>query len=166
MIKPARPYIMDVEASGFGSASYPIEVGLALEPGVRFCTLIRPLDHWDHWDEQAESTHKISRDALFSHGLDVAEVASELNRLLAGKFVFSDAWGVDNTWITKLFHAARINRAFSLWALESVMREPQIEVWRDTRDAVAAELGIERHRASNDAWIIQETFVRTLAMIS
>ena len=62
MIRPSRPYIIDVEASGFGSDSYPIEVGLALEPGERFCTLIRPLDHWDHWDEQAESVHKISRD--------------------------------------------------------------------------------------------------------
>jgi hypothetical protein len=166
MIKPSRPYIIDVEASGFGSASYPIEIGLALEQGERFCTLIRPPDQWAHWDERAQAVHGISREVLFSHGLGVVEVASELNRRLENKFVFSDAWAVDNAWVIKLFAAARMEQAFSLWTLESVMREPQIEIWLETRDAVAAELRIERHRASNDALIIQETFVRTLALVS
>jgi hypothetical protein len=166
MIRPSRPYIIDVEASGFGSESYPIEVGLALDPGERFCTLIRPPDDWAHWDEEAEALHKISREALFSHGRSVTEVATELNRRLENKFVFSDAWAVDNAWIVGLFAAARMEQAFSLWALESVVREDQIALWRETRDAVAVELGLERHRASNDAWIIQETFVRTLEMAS
>ncbi len=40
------PYIIDIEASGFGSNSYPTEVGLALEPEQRFCSLINMIDRW------------------------------------------------------------------------------------------------------------------------
>lgn len=164
MIRPAHPYIIDVEASGLGPDSYPIEVGLALDPDQRFCTLIRPPDHWDHWDSQAESVHKISRESLRESGRPVTEVALELNRLLRDKVVFSDAWGVDNQWIVELYAAAGIEKSFRVSALEMILTERQIDLWMKTRDAVVLDLGLERHRASNDSWIIQETYVRTLAM--
>ena len=45
-----NPLIIDVEASGFGSKSYPIEIGVALNDGQRFCTLILPAPNWTHWD--------------------------------------------------------------------------------------------------------------------
>jgi hypothetical protein len=90
-------------------------------------------------------------------------VAVELNRLLEGRTVFSDAWSVDNPWIISLFAAARVKRAFSVSALEMLLSEEQIALWPEMRDAVVSELGLTRHRASNDAWIIQETFARTLA---
>ena len=53
------PSIMDIEASGFGRSSYPIEVGYVLGDGSSFCTLIRPLPSWTHWDASAESVHHI-----------------------------------------------------------------------------------------------------------
>lgn len=164
MIRPSRPYIIDVEASGFGSKSYPIEVGLALGPNERFCTLIRPVDYWKHWDSQAESVHKISREALRKNGRLVTEVARELNRQLGSEVVYSDAWGVDNAWVVELFAAAGMNKTFAVSSLEMILTEPQIAVWSDTRDKVVSELRLERHRASNDARIIQETYIRTLAM--
>ena len=166
MIRPARPYIIDIEASGFGSNSYPIEVGLALEPDRRYCTLIRPVDHWNHWDNQAESVHKISREILRKNGRQVFEVARELNHRLDGKVVYSDAWGVDNAWVVELYAAAGINKTFTVSSLEMILTEPQIAVWKEMRDQVVSDLKVERHRASNDAWIIQETYVRTLAMTS
>lgn len=43
-VKPFRPFILDVEASGFGCESYPIEIGLALEKENRYCSLIIPSD--------------------------------------------------------------------------------------------------------------------------
>ena len=43
-----RPFIIDVEASGFGSSSYPIEIGVALEYGSRHSALIKPADDWIH----------------------------------------------------------------------------------------------------------------------
>ena len=166
MIKTTRPYIIDVEASGFGSTSYPIEVGLALEPGQRYCTLIKPADHWDHWDAQAESVHGISRENLLHKGRPVIEVTEELNQLLENKVVFSDAWGVDNSWIIQLYATAGIDRTFGVSALEMLLSEAQMRLWAKTRDSVIADLGLERHRASNDSWIIQETYIRTLAMTS
>ena len=58
------PTVLDVEASGFGRNSYPIEVGFVLPDGHTFCTLIRPQAHWTHWDEQAAQTHHIPRKVL------------------------------------------------------------------------------------------------------
>lgn len=164
MNKIRYPYIIDLEASGLSSNSYPIEVGLALEPGRRYCTLIKPADSWDHWDQQAESVHKINRDILTTRGRPVTEVAHQLNQLLKDKVVYSDAWGVDNSWVVTLFAAAGVDKAFSVSALEMILSEPQIEVWMETRDSVVEELGLARHRASNDARIIQETYIRTLTI--
>ena len=48
------PTIIDVEASGFGPYSYPIEIGVALDNGDKYCTLILPAPAWTHWDEEAE----------------------------------------------------------------------------------------------------------------
>ena len=51
------PAVLDVEASGFGRESYPIEVGYVLSGGQTYCSLIRPLPEWTHWDPQAERVH-------------------------------------------------------------------------------------------------------------
>jgi hypothetical protein len=166
MHKTNHPYIIDLEASGLSSHSYPIEVGLALAPGRRFCALIKPVDEWEHWDRQAESVHGIRRDILLEKGRSVTEIATELNQLLGKRTVYSDAWGVDSPWVTTLFAAAGVEKTFDVSALELILNEQQIEVWEQTRNAVVRDLGLTRHRASNDAWIIQETYARTAAMTS
>ena len=166
MWKTRHPYIIDLEASGLASNSYPIEVGLALAPGQRFCALIKPADEWQHWDQHAESVHGISRDMLLKKGRSITEIATEMNQLLSNRTVYSDAWGVDNSWVTTLFAAARMDKTFNVSALEMILNEQQIDVWMETRNAVVRDLGLTRHRASNDAWIIQETYARTLAIAS
>ena len=40
------PPILDVEASGFGPGSYPIEIGYVLGDGTAYCTLISPAISW------------------------------------------------------------------------------------------------------------------------
>lgn len=165
-MKTRYPYIIDLEASGLASNSYPIEVGLALTPGNRFCALIKPVDEWEHWDQQAESVHGISRDILLKMGRPVTEIAAKLNQLLGSMTVYSDAWSVDNNWVITLFAAARMKKTFNVSALEMIMNERQIDVWNETKNAVVSDLGITRHRASNDAWIIQETYARTLVITS
>jgi len=84
MHRPDTPYIIDVEASGFGGTSYPIEVGVALDGGRRFCTLIQPAPSWTFWSDQAEATHGVSRQQLRTFGKPVPEVAGLLNEKLAG----------------------------------------------------------------------------------
>ena len=48
------PAVLDIEASGFGRDSFPVEVGFVLPDGETFCTLIRPAAGWTHWDDSAE----------------------------------------------------------------------------------------------------------------
>jgi hypothetical protein len=159
-----RPNIIDIEASGFGPDSYPIEVGFVLGDGQKYCTLISPLDEWVHWDEQAEQVHGISRRTLATHGEPAAQVAAELNRLLQGRTVYSDYWSVDQSWLNTLFYATRMMMGFHLSSIELIMSESQIEDWQSKRDAVLAEHGGNRHRASYDAWVIQETFARSCSV--
>ena len=73
------PAFIDVEASGLGRGSYPIEIGISLASGDRHCWLIRPPAHWTHWDPGAEAVHHISRARLIERGRPAEEVAAELN---------------------------------------------------------------------------------------
>lgn len=156
------PVILDIEASGFGRGSYPIEVGVALPDARTQCYLIRPDVSWTHWDPSAEAVHHIRRDILLTRGKPVAEVADALNSLLEGQCVYSDAWGQDSSWLALLFEYADRSQRFRLEPLRAVMSEAQTERWHATRNDVETRLAATRHRASVDALVIQRTFVATL----
>ncbi|MCP4234821.1 MAG: hypothetical protein GY770_14780, partial [Aestuariibacter sp.] len=44
------PSIIDIEASGFGAHSYPVEIGVIREDGGKFCQLVKPYPDWTHWE--------------------------------------------------------------------------------------------------------------------
>ncbi|NDY71371.1 hypothetical protein DO021_02690 [Desulfobacter hydrogenophilus] len=160
-IMPFRPFIVDVESSGLGCESYPIEIGLALEGENRYCSLILPADRWTHWDTAAQDTHHISREVLIKYGKPLNYVAKGLNRVLKGLTVYSDGWVTDKLWVTRLFSEAGIRQAFTISPLECILTEPQMEIWHTTKDSIIASMALTRHRACSDAFIIQETFYRT-----
>lgn len=153
------PIILDIEASGFGKGSYPIEVGVAMEDGSLHAWLIRPQQDWTHWQDSAEAVHGISRERLQNEGLSLRQVADELNELLAGKTVYSDGWGVDRTWLARLFYEAGVIQAFKLESIYSKLTEEQLERWHHTREEVLKQTGMVPHRAGTDALIIQKTFL-------
>ena len=157
-----RPIIIDVEASGLGRGSYPIEVGIANGSGETHCMLIKPLAEWQHWDHSAELMHGITRDILASYGHPVAEVARKLNALLGGETVYSDAWGNDSSWISQLFDAAEMSQHFRVQSLRDLLSEIQIESWHETKQHIVEENGMSRHRASADALLLQQTYCQTL----
>ncbi len=159
-----KPAIIDVESSGLGSNSYPIEIGVSLSSGDRYCSLIRPEPEWTSWDSEAEKLHGISRQMLLSRGKHVVEVAQDLNGLLEDQTVFSDGWVVDQRWVAQLFAAASIPQRFYVSPLETILTEEQMTIWHQTKEKVIRELKLKRHRASADAQIIQETFDRTQAL--
>lgn len=163
MAGPRTPIIIDVEASGFGGTSYPIEVGVALDDDTKYCSLILPAAEWDHWDSEAEKVHRIARDILETYGKPIPEVAAHMNHLLEGKTLYTDGWVVDKPWLTTLFHKARMEMKFRVSPLEMILTQAQMERWHETKDRVLAEVQKHRHRASFDAWIIQQTYQRTLA---
>lgn len=155
------PTVIDIEASGFGRKSYPIEVGLAMPDGQSHCFIISPPDHWTFWDEEAEAVHGITRELLMEHGRKPIDVGNDLNRLLVGQRVYSDAWSHDISWLGKLFDLIQVPQLFQLDSLRTLMPEAQVVHWHPTKEIVVRELKLNRHRASSDALIIQETFKRT-----
>jgi len=156
------PAIIDVEASGFGKRSYPIEVGVVLPDGASHCFLIKPDQSWTHWDEQAEALHGITRETLRQHGKEPAVVASALNRLLAGQTIYTDAWSFDLSWLGKLHDIADVPQRYRLDTLRGLLSEVQSEHWHEIKARIVIEMQLTRHRASADARIIQETFRRSL----
>jgi hypothetical protein len=159
-----KPSIIDVESSGLGPDSYPIEIGVSLSSGDRYCSLILPAPSWTGWDRTAEEIHGISRQALLSSGKPIGDVARELNRLLENQTVYTDGWVVDQRWIVQLFYEAAIPQRFFVSALETILSEGQMKIWHETKNRLIKELKLKRHRASADAQIIQETYKRTLEL--
>ena len=162
--KPAdvalSPTVLDIEASGFGRNSYPIEVGYVLPTGHTFCTLIKPESHWTHWDEQAAQTHHIPREILDQRGMSAVLVAQKLNADLRGQTVYSDGWANDYSWLGALFEVAQTYPAFRLENLRLLLTENEAEHWHLFKAQISAERGAQRHRASSDARLLQLTFQR------
>lgn len=156
-----RPNIIDIEASGMGRLSYPIEIGLALTDKDRYCSLIKPCGSWTHWDKKAEAMHCISRKLLMENGIAIRDVARKINSILGRMTVYSDGWVVDKPWLSKLFEKAGIRQTFHISPLEMILSEAQMEIWHATKDDVVRELNVKRHRASIDAFVIQETYMQT-----
>lgn len=155
------PIIVDIEASGFGKNSYPIEVGFIDESLNTWCALIKPEEDWHHWDSEAEGMHFISRDCLLKHGKSAKLVAQTLNDQLQHKTVYSDGWMHDFTWISLLFDSAKIPQRFKLEDLRNVLTPNQEAAWHATKNLIQQELKIQRHRASVDAKVLQLTWQRT-----
>ena len=155
------PAIIDNEASGFGRGSYPIEVGIALGDGELYSFLIKPAESWTHWNKEAEKVHGISRQRLLEEGLSPRAIALQLNELLRGMVMYSDAWGFDSSWIARLFDEAGLVQRFKVESINKLFSEDQMEHWNRIKDQVWSERGTNhRHRAAQDVSVIQETFKR------
>lgn len=150
--------MLDIEASGFGRGSYPIEVGFVLGDGEARCMLIQPAAHWTHWDAAAERLHRISREDLQLHGCPIRDVVEVLNDRLCGRTLFSDGWVHDYSWLAVLYEAARRVPTFRLESLRALLTPDEIDRWPATKQRVANELALPRHRACADARLLQATF--------
>lgn len=162
MLLTLLPAVLDIEASGLGRQSYPIEVGCILPDGKTFCSLIRPEPEWLHWDPEAEKLHRISRELTVKAGRSACDVAHLLNGHLRGLTVYSDGWANDFTWIAALFEAVELSPYFKLENLRSLLSEDEAACWHDVKQQVANELGLQRHRASSDARVLQRTLQRLM----
>ena len=151
----ALPAVLDVEASGFGRGSYPIEIGFVEPGGALFCALILPAAEWTHWDDSAEALHGITRAKLLAHGKPARWVARELNDRLRGLTVYSDGWGHDYPWLACLFDSVDMQPSFHLEDLRRLLTEDEAARWHDVTLAVRREQNLRRHRASSDARVLQ-----------
>lgn len=161
---PDVPCVLDIEASGFGRSSYPIEVGWVLPDGRSRCTLVRPVPAWTHWDAEAERVHRITRETLLAHGRQPAEVAAMLNADLAGSTVYCDGWAHDYPWLAALFEEAGVQPRFRLESAARLLDDTRLARLDELTRVARAELGLERHRASSDARALQAALARLAAV--
>ena len=157
------PAVLDIEASGFGRESYPIEIGFITADGAAACTLVRPEAGWTHWDPAAEAVHGIRRDTALQHGRSAADVARWLNAALAGQVVYCDGWAHDYAWLGVLFEAAGQQPAFRLEHVVRLLSAEQAERLGPVRQAAWSAAPGTRHRASSDARLLQQALAAVLS---
>lgn len=150
---------IDLEASGLGASSWPIEVGWCMAKGAAEARLIKPAPDWplDAWDDNAETLHGISIDELARRGDRVEDVCIRLNDALKGLRVYSDAPDWDGFWLFRLFSAADMPQEFSLidfGKIFSGMARRDI----DALIAIAAKTAPHRHRAREDVMHMRTVF--------
>lgn len=139
---------IDLEASGLGAESYPIEVAWKNDTtGERDSFLINPesAEGWHYWDEYAEEMHGLDREELCHKGLDIKEACERLNLKLAGKTLVSDAYQFDLFWLKRLFSATGLQPSFRLAGLERFLSKEQL-----IQFGFLAKAQFRRHRAMND----------------
>lgn len=154
----ATPYILDIEASGLGDESYPIEIAwCSIDGNDCYSTLINPesAGGWDYWDDFAESAvHGISRKQCCERGENVVIVARRLSDLLLNAPVFSDAPYQDQLWIKALFDASGAVCPSALMPIE------QLVAVEDRPGLTRSLSELERpHRALNDCIALRELIV-------
>lgn len=149
--------IIDFEASGLSSSSFPLEVGVVLEDGQGFESLIQPKHEWRHWDPEAERMHGIPRHRLVLEGKPAIQVCNLLNQFCQGLTLYSDCWVHDYAWLMKLYMTAGVQVAFQCSPIERLLSDTEMLDWRCRKTDMAAALALQEHRALNDALIIQQT---------
>jgi DNA polymerase III epsilon subunit-like protein len=157
------PCVIDIEASGFGRHSYPIEVGYVLPDGRARCMLVRPAEGWTHWDDEAAQVHGITRAILATHGRAVHDVARLLNQELAGQTVYCDGWAHDYSWLAALFEEAGLAPSFKLESVNRLLGDTELSRLDHARRNAIHDMGLTRHRASNDARALQLALSRVTA---
>ncbi|MEM6648748.1 MAG: hypothetical protein AAF603_00695 [Pseudomonadota bacterium] len=150
---------VDVEASGLGPSSWPIEVGWVFETGDPCSILIRPADNWSmtHWEKSAEALHQIPPTSLLTQGKSPIETALVLNAALGEAKVYSDAPDYDSFWLFRLYDAAGIKPNFILHDLGELLHP----LWnRPPKDLVdlASKKAPHVHRAADDVRHLQTMY--------
>ncbi len=143
--------LIDLEASGLGDRSFPIEVGWAIGEASPAAFLIKPHESWSltAWDEGAEQLHGLSFETLQNTGTDPGLVCKKLNDVLAGRIVYSDAPDWDGFWLYRLHSAAGMRQTFSLANFADLM--PPITLTEKMALVAAANTrAAHAHRATED----------------
>ena len=142
---------IDLEASGLGPQSWPIEIGWGFVGWGPRAMLVKPADAWSMkaWEKSAEELHQISIDQLLREGKPPLEAALVLNAALGGAEVYSDAPDHDGFWLYRLYEAAGVKANFKLLDITNLLAPLAIST---PDDLVKRAQAIEphTHRADQD----------------
>ena len=160
----------DIEASGLGEGSYPIEIAIAEMRGDTHHWLIDPssVSGWTHWDSAAEKVHGLSKWELIDWGESAGDVATQIFPLIQGRRLMSDNPEVDHAWLTVLFDAAGMVMPDVQFidAIESCRTTlARVEEDRHDRDERlfnlkqwARAMHVPKHRAKPDALYLRRLY--------
>jgi len=151
---------LDIEASGLGPSSFPLEVGWAFLDGPSGSRLIKPASGWNYPDRDplADELHGITWQQIDTEGLAAWEVAAALEQLLGGgrSTVFSDAPQMGGFWLDRLFEQFSAERSFQLVDFTLALRR----TFPLTPAADDADRGVLRHhRAEADALLLRQLWL-------
>jgi len=100
--------IIDIEASGLGPGSFPIEIGwFGFGCAVWRISADRPEADWplSAWDEVAEDSHAIWLAMLRREGMLAADLCRALRGAFNGLMLVSAADLSDQAWLDRLLEA-------------------------------------------------------------
>lgn len=149
--------IIDIEASGLGPESYPIEIAAYNGVELSYSVLINPdtAEDWSHWDYIAEEDiHGISREFLQEHGEDAFLTVIRMNKVLDGQVLYSDALDSDLFWVRRLYEQV-LDRPMT-FEMKSIYELFKPEFVDDVRDVMKTLQGDVSHRALEDCHSIHE----------
>lgn len=157
-IQETEPCIGDIEASGLGDRSYPIEVAWSSPDGVVHSWFVKPEHLWVYWDYEAEELHHIAYADLKQYGKPAREIAQMMNADLNGQVLYFDGGAFDRFWLDKLYEAADLKPSFTVGDFNELMASVGCNT-ADKRLAAEAEtlrhIGDRRHRAWADVEFLQ-----------
>jgi hypothetical protein len=154
------PTIIDIEASGLGRGTYPIEIGFINGAGEVGCNLIKPEPHWTVWHQDAERLHGLSREILLTKGKPIVWIADWLNENFSSQTIYSDGWMNDMCWMGRLFDEAERTQRFKIESLLALLDNDERDRWTPVHDQIIKDANLTRHRASSDAKMIQDTYAK------
>lgn len=165
MIDPNSIRLIDIEASGLGPESYPIEIAYSPREGEYESFLINPdtAADWDSWDPMAETMHGIARADAVEEGQDVMFVARRLNEALGKGTLYSDGYDQDLGWITRLYDEVVFEPTFRLASLQGVLERYGTGLAAKYDELVA--INETAHRAEADLQRIRELLRQVVAMV-
>lgn len=106
--------LLDIESSGIGSESYPMEIAW-YNPSEQPCDcfLIKPAQKWIWWDDLSEELyHGIARSERDADGVAAEVGARRLNHGLRDQTIAVDGFEWDTFWLSRLFTEARVQPEF------------------------------------------------------
>jgi len=165
------PCFLDVEATGFGPESYPIEIAWSDQDGEIHRYLIdpTPVPTWTSWSAEAEGVHGIDRERLARNGWPPEYVATQLTDHLTGKTVYTDAPDYDARWVKRLFDAIGQPLPFAFAHVDelllSILRQPNDAVWQamvriDELKREVATVSSGKHSAGYDVGYLLQLWRR------
>ncbi|SDY84619.1 Exonuclease [Citreimonas salinaria] len=150
-----RIAFLDLEASGLGPDSWPIEVGVAWLDGrrvIRHSSLIRPRAEWpeDAWSQVSAQVHGIPRSVL-NDAPDADEVAEWFLDLVGDRALVSDAPDHDGMWLQRLLRERRDIFLLHDVLLRAFGEEGEVAPGRLHRAYKNRRSSKPSHRAGDDA---------------